>query len=568
MSMSQPVLFVIDDDAGTARALRDDLARRFGEDFRVIGEASAAAGLSVLRGLAELHEPVALLIVDDNLSVTPGVDFLARAHELHPLAKRVLLVERDYSARSPIVQAMTLGQADYHITKPWILEQTLYREVSGFLAEWAKDQQAGFELFQVIGLEERGTHELRELLTKFGVPFRFHRADGERGRQCLAEQGLDASRLPVLIRHDGYTMVEPTLDEVIVATGGSIANDVSECDVAVVGAGPAGLTAAVYAASEGLLTVVLEETVSGGQAGSSPMIRNYPGFPHGVSGYELTRRTCEQAWMFGAHMVFSQHAVGLECRGEERVVHLADGYQVTAKAVIVATGIAWRRLGVPALEALVGSGVFYGAAGSELRAMAGQDVFVVGGNSAGQTALYLAKHARHVTLVARGDNLERSMSEYLISEIEATANITVRLHTEVTDGHGADHLEALTLCDRRNGTTEQVPAAALFVLIGGEPRTQWLPETVQLRWGYILTGRDVVRDGSDPSRWPLDRAPLPLETSMPGVFAVGDARYRSIKRVASAVGDGATAVRLVHEYLAPDAADEPHEPADEPQSVG
>jgi thioredoxin reductase (NADPH) len=561
-----PVLFVIDDDAGTAHALRDDLARRFGEDFRVVAETTAPAGLSALRGLAELHEPVALLIVDHDLSGMPGVDFLARAHKLHPLAKRVLLVERDYSAQSPIVQAMTLGQADYHITKPWILEQTLYREVSEFLAEWAKGQQAGFELFRVIGLEERGTHELRELLTKFGVPFRFHRADGEGGRQCLAEQGLDASRLPVLIRHDGYTMVEPTLDEIIAATGGSIANDVSECDVAVVGAGPAGLTAAVYAASEGLLTVVLEETVSGGQAGSSPMIRNYPGFPHGVSGYELTRRSCEQAWMFGAHMVFSQHAVGLECRGEEHVVHLADGHQVTAKAVIVATGIAWRRLGVPALEALIGSGVFYGAAGSELRAMAGQDVFVVGGgNSAGQTTLYLAKHARHVTLLVRGDNLERSMSEYLIREIEATANITVRLHAEVTDGHGSDHLEALTLHDRQSGTTEQVPAAAVFALIGGEPRTQWLPETVQRRWGYILTGRDVVRDGADPSRWPLDRAPLPLETSIPGVFAVGDARYRSIKRVASAVGDGATAVRLVHEYLAPEAADEL---VDEPQSVG
>ena len=564
--MSQPVLFVIDDDAGTARALRDDLARRFGEDFRVIGETSAPAGLSVLRGLAELHEPVALLIVDDNLSGMPGVNFLARAHELHPLAKRVLLVERDYSARSPIVQAMTLGQADYHITKPWILEQTLYREVSGFLAEWAKDQQAGFELFQVIGLEEPGTHELRELLTKFGVPFRFHRADGERGRQLLAEQRLDASRLPVLIRHDGDTMVEPTLDEIIAATGGSIANDVSECDVAVVGAGPAGLTAAVYAASEGLLTVVLEETVSGGQAGSSPMIRNYPGFPHGVSGYELTRRTCEQAWMFGAHMVFSQRATGLECRGEERVVHLAGGHQVAARAVVVATGIAWRRLGVQRLEELVGSGVFYGAAGSELRAMAGRDVFVVGGgNSAGQTALHLARYARHVTLLVRGDNLARSMSDYLIREIEATTNVTVRLHTEVTDGHGADRLEALTLHDRRDGRTEQVPAAALFVLIGGEPHTQWLPGTVQLRWGYVLTGRDVVRDGSDPSRWPLDRAPLPLETSIPGVFAVGDARYRSIKRVASAVGDGATAVRLVHDYLVPEPADEP---AAEPQSVG
>ena len=566
MSMSQPVLFVIDDDAGTARALREDLARRFGEDFRVIGETSAPAGLSVLRGLAELHEPVALLIVDDNLSGMPGVDFLARAHELHPLAKRVLLVERDYSARSPIVQAMTLGQADYHISKPWMAEQVLYREVSGFLAEWAKDQQAGFELFRVIGLEERGTHELRELLTKFGVPFRFYRADGERGRQLLAEQGVDGSRLPVLIRHDGYTMVEPTLDQVIAATGGSTANDVSECDVAVVGAGPAGLTAAVYAASEGLLTVVLEETVSGGQAGSSPMIRNYPGFPHGVSGYELTRRTCEQAWMFGAHMVFSQHAVGLECRGEEHVVHLADGHQVTAKAVIVATGIAWRRLGVRRLEELVGSGVFYGAAGSELRAMAGRDVFVVGGgNSAGQTTLHLARYARHVTLLVRGDNLARSMSDYLIREIEATPNVSVRLHTEVTDGHGADRLEALTLHDRRDGRTEQVPAAALFVLIGGEPRTQWLPGTVQCRWGYALTGRDVVRDGPDPSRWPLDRAPLPLETSIPGVFAVGDARYRSIKRVASAVGDGATAVRLVHEYLAPEAADEL---VDEPQPVG
>jgi thioredoxin reductase (NADPH) len=256
----------------------------------------------------------------------------------------------------------------------------------------------------------------------------------------------------------------------------------------------------------------------------------------------------------------------LEGQDGKLVVHVAGGHQVTAKAVIVATGIAWRRLGVPRLEELVGSGVFYGAAGSELRAMAGQDVFVVGGgNSAGQTALYLAKHARHVTLVVRGDNLERSMSEYLIREIDATANLTVSLHTEVSDGHGAGQLEALTLRDRRDGRTEQVPAAALFVLIGGEPRTQWLPETVQRRWGYVLTGRDVVRDGTGPSHWPLDRAPLPLETSIPGVFAVGDARYRSIKRVASAVGDGATAVRLVHEYLAPEAADEL---VDEPQPVG
>ena len=429
----------------------------------------------------------------------PGVDFLARAHELHPLAKRVLLVERDYSARSPVVQAMTLGEADYHITKPWMLEQDLYRVISEFLADWAKDQEAGFELFHVIGRpQDRGTHELRELLTRFNVPFRFHAADSEQGRRLLAEQGpgrvAPAGHDPPRRLHDGRADAAPRSSR---RSAGASRSDVDECDVVIVGAGPAGLTAAVYAASEGLQTVVLEETVSGGQAGSSPMIRNYPGFPHGISGHELTRRACEQAWMFGAHMVFSQPAAGLECRGGERVVHLTDGHQIAARAVIVATGIAWRRLGVPRLEALVGSGVFYGAAGSETRAMEGRDVFVVGaGNSAGQTALHLARYARRVTMLVRGDSLARSMSDYLIREIEATANITVRLHTEVTDGHGADHLDALTLHDRLHDRTEQVPAAALFVLIGGEPRTQWLPEAIQLERGYILTGRDVVRDGA------------------------------------------------------------------------
>jgi len=557
--MSPPVLFVIDDDTGVMRALRDDLSRRFGGDFRVIGESSAAAGLAALRGLADGHEPVALLIVDHDMSEMPGVEFLARAHEMHPLAKRVLLVERDYSARSPIVQAMTLGQADYHLTKPWTLEQDLYREISGFLADWATDQQAGFELFQLIGgRQDSGTHQLRELFTRFNEPFRFHDADGEQGRRLLRGAGLDGSRLPVVIRHDGYTMVRPTPAQLIEATGGTISSDVSECDVVIVGAGPSGLTAAVYAASEGLQTVVLEETVSGGQAGNSPMIRNYPGFPHGISGHDLTRRACEQAWMFGAHMVFSQAAVGLECAGGKHVVHVADGHRITAKAVIVATGISWRRLGVPRLETLVGSGVFYGAAGSEMSAMEGRHVFVVGaGNSAGQTTLHLARHARRVTMLVRGDSLARSMSDYLIREIEATSNITVRLHTEVTEGHGSDHLEALTLYDKPASRAEQVPASALFVLIGGEPRTRWLPGTVQLERGYIRTGRDVVPDRSRPSGWPLHRAPLPLETSVPGVFAVGDTRHRSIMRVASAVGDGATAVRLIHEYLSAEGTAEP-----------
>ena len=380
------------------------------------------------------------------------------------------------------------------------------------------------------------------------MPFHFEAADSQQGRRLLQDMGLDASRLPVMIRHDEYTMVDPTPAQIIEAVGGSTKVEVSECDVAIVGAGPA---AAVHAASEGLQTIVLEEAVSGGQAGSSPMIRNYPGFPHGISGHELTRRACEQAWMFGAHMVFSQPTASVASQGDQHVVRLVDGHQIKARAVIAAPGIAWRRLGVPRLEALLGSGVFYGSAGSEAQAMQGRDVFVVGaGNSAGQAALYLARYARQLTMLVRGDSLARSMSDYLVREVEVTPSIRVRLHTEVTDGHGSAHLDTLTLHDRLHDQTEQIPAAALFVLIGGEPRTQWLPEAIQLEAGYILTGRDVVRVGAHPSRWSLERAPLPLETSIPGVFAAGDARYGSMKRVASAVGDGAAAVRLAHEYLA------------------
>jgi thioredoxin reductase (NADPH) len=556
--MTAPILFIVDDDAGVVDALRDDLDRRFGEDFRVLGTSSPSTALSMLHDLADTGERVALLIADHAMPEMSGVEFLARARVWHPGAKRVLLVERDYSSRSPVVQAMLRGDADYHITKPWLLEQDLYLIVSEFLAEWAKDQQDGFDLFHVVGkLDQARTHDLRELLTRFNVPFDFHDSETESGRALLARQGLDDTTLPVMIRHDDYTMVQPSPAQIIAAVGGSVASDLEECDVVIVGAGPAGLTAAVYAASEGLETVVLEETVSGGQAGSSPLIRNYPGFPHGISGHDLTRRACEQAWMFGAHMVFSQQTVSLEVRGSQRIVHVRDGRQIAARAIVVATGIAWRRLGVPRLEALVGSGVFYGAATSEAKAMTGREVFVVGaGNSAGQVALYLARHARRVTIVVRGDSLERSMSDYLVREIRSTPTIVVRLRSTIVDGCGQGRLETVTIHDRSRDRAEEVAADALFVLIGGEPRTKWLPDAVQLGAdGYVLTGRDVDRDPAGPAGWPLERPPLPLETSVPGVFAAGDVRSRSTKRVASAVGDGATAIRLAHEYLA--AEDDP-----------
>jgi thioredoxin reductase (NADPH) len=319
--------------------------------------------------------------------------------------------------------------------------------------------------------------------------------------------------------------------------------------VAIVGAGPAGLTAAVYAASEGLETVLLERWVSGGQAGSSPLIRNYPGFPHGINGGLLMERTCEQAWLMGSHTLFAQQVVALERRGDERVVRLHDGSEIRARAVVIATGIEWRRLGVPPLEALVGSGVFYGAAVSESRAMQDQDVFIVGaGNSAGQAALHLAKYARAVTLVVRGDSFAKSMSSYLSREIESTPSVVVRHRTEVVDGNGNAALEWIKLADRANDTVEELPSAALFVMIGGEPHTQWLPDEIARdAQGYVITGRDLLQERGLHSEH--DREPLMLETSIPGVFAAGDVRQGSIKRVASAVGEGASVVPLVHEHL-------------------
>jgi thioredoxin reductase (NADPH) len=352
-----------------------------------------------------------------------------------------------------------------------------------------------------------------------------------------------------VIRYDGRVSIDPSLPDLARAIGVKITNDLDTCDVAIVGAGPAGLTAALYAASEGLDTVMLERDVSGGQAGTSPLIRNYPGFPHGINGAVLMERTCEQAWLMGAHIVFTQQAVALERHGDTRVVRMSDGTSVSAGAVVIATGIDWRRLGVPPLEKLVGSGVFYGASVSESRAMQDQDVFIVGaGNSAGQAALHVAKYARAVTLVVRGNDLANSMSNYLIRAIESTPNVFVRHHTEVIHGGGDGTLESITLADRTSDTVEEVPATALFIMIGGEPRTQWLPADIARDpEGYLITGRDL-RERPEIN-WERDREPLPLETSMPGVFAAGDVRHTSIKRVASAVGEGATVIRLVHEHL-------------------
>ncbi|HEV2873205.1 MAG TPA: FAD-dependent oxidoreductase, partial [Actinomycetota bacterium] len=537
-------------------ALTGDLERRFGGGYRILGERSPAAALATMERLAGDPDPVALVIAARRMQDQDGLALLLRAHELLPSAKRVLLEHRgEWTSGEPVVRAMTLGQVDYVLFRPWLpIEQYLYLPVSEFLAAWEKSRAApSTEAIQIVGRRWAArSHELRDTLARISIPYGFYPDDSPEGRRLLSQAGEDGSRLPVVLFRRGLALVDPTHAELTAALGLRTSPASGGCDVLIVGAGPAGLAAAVYAASEGFAAQLLEPAVPGGQAGTSSHIRNYLGFPYGLSGDELTQRAVQQAWLFGADLILSQSATGLRASGNDRLVRLSDGAEVAAKVVILATGVAWRRLGVPSLEALNGAGVFYGAAGSEARAMRGEDVYVVGaGNSAGQAAIHLSAYAASVTIVTIDERLGEFMSDYLVQKVQATPNIGVVLHTEVVDGHGRQRLEALTLRDRHTGATRTVPASAMFVLIGAEPRTDWLEGVVERdERGYVLTGRDLQRDGRLPGGWPLERPPLSLETSLPGVFAAGDVRYRSVKRVASAVGEGSIAVQLVHEYLA------------------
>jgi thioredoxin reductase (NADPH) len=551
--MGHPILFLVDDRPRVLEALAGDLERRFGADHRIHTEHAPEAALAALEGLVGQGEEVALVVAGQHMSELPGVQFLCRAHELHPTAKRVLLVgRRAWTPANPAVRAMTLGQIDTYLFEPWLpVERFLYLPISQVLADWAPSHGPSFEGIRIVG-PRLGTrsHELRDLLTRMGIPHGWYQADTADGRQLLGEAGQDGERLPVVLFHSGQVFVDPSNAELAAALGFGTRPGASAYDLVIVGAGPAGLAAAVYAASEGLDTLVLEPQVAGGQAGTSAMIRNYLGFPRGIGGGDLANRALEQAWLFGANLVLAQRATGLRADGDRRLVQLSDGGEVAAGAVVVASGIAWRRLGVPELEALVGSGVFYGAAGAEARALEGQDAFVVGaGNSAGQAALHLAKYAASVTLLARGPDLAKSMSDYLIQELEQAPNVTVRLRTQVVGGLGHHRLDGLVLRQLDSGAIEEVPAAALFVMIGGEPRTEWLAGVERDERGYILTGHDLLGPDGAAAGWPLQRPPLLLETSIPGVFAAGDVRHRSVKRVASAVGEGAVAVQLVHQYL-------------------
>jgi thioredoxin reductase (NADPH) len=552
--MTQPVVLAVDDDGDVLAALQAALAKRYGADYQILAEPSPAAALQTLEGLRRQEVAVAVIIADQWMPYMTGLDLLARTRELHPPARRLLLIGVwDRSANQQMSQAMTLGRLDGWVLKPWEpAEEHLYLPVTEQLTEWIRATgQPGFVAIQIVGEQwAPRSHEIRDLLDRNAISYRFHAHDSEAGRQLLRESGQDGTRLPVAVLFDGRVLVDPTNAEGAAAIGVATRPEPGRYDLIVVGVGPAGLSAATYGASEGLRTLMVEPEALGGQAGSSSLIRNYLGFPFGVSGRNLGQRAAAQAILFGAELVYAR-AVGLRPAGWDRVVTLADGSQAVGGAVLVATGAAYRRLEAPGVEELLGAGVFYGAAVSEAPAMTGSRVFVVGaGNSAGQAALHLAKYADQVTILARGDTLKRTMSDYLVKELQANDAIAVRLGTQVAAGGGAGRLEQLTLRDARTGSTQTVPAAALFILIGAQPRTEWLAGTLELdQHGFVLTGPDLLQGGRPPPGWPLDRLPLPLETSLPGVFAAGDVRHRSIKRVASAVGEGSIAIQLVHDYL-------------------
>lgn len=531
-----------------------DLARRFGSDYSVRVAATPQEALAILEHARDEGLDVALVAADLHLPGLDGVEFLGRAHRLHPRAVRLLLIAMDqYHTRVPFTElpalrrATALGQIDLWMSKGWVTpEEWLYPQVQEALTAWTLANKPHFAVYRFVGDQwSPRSHEIRDLFSRNGVPFEFYAADSREGRELIRQYGIDISRLPAAVRHDGTVLHDPSDAELAISHGIQVAPSRTRYDLVIVGAGPAGLAAAVNAASEGLATAVVERQAIGGQAGTSSLIRNYLGFQRGISGGELAHRAWEQAIFFGGEFVFNS-AQELRRVNGDWLIALPDGSKLDAHAVIIATGVTYRRLDAPGLDRLVGAGVFYGAASVEAPAMTGQAVYVVGGaNSAGQAALHLAKFAAQVVLVVRGSSLRASMSEYLVTQLEASPNGEVRLYTRIVEGLGESRLERITLEQVQSGRRETVPAAGLFVLIGAEPHTEWLrPLLAADDHGFLLTGRDIPT-----GVWQLDRSPLPFETSVPGVFAAGDVRHDSIKRVAAAVGEGSVTVGSVHQYL-------------------
>jgi thioredoxin reductase (NADPH) len=548
---SRTAILTVDDDPGVSRAVARDLRRRYGERYRIVRAESGADALEALRQMKLRGDLVAAILADYRMPEMNGIEFLERAMDIYPGARRVLLTA--YADTGAAIDAINVVDLDHYLLKPWDPpEEKLYPVIDALLDAWMQSDHRPVPEIKVVGHRwSARCSEVREFLARNQVPYRWYNSDEPEAERLLEAAHADGLSLPVVITPDGDPLIEPTDAELASRVGLATTPSKDFYDLIVIGGGPAGLGAAVYGASEGLRTVLVERTATGGQAGQSSRIENYLGFPDGVSGAQLTDRARRQAAKFGAEVLTTRNVVALDVCGSARRVSFEDGTSIDAHTVILATGVTYRQLAAPGLAELTGRGVYYGSALTEASACLGQDIYVVGGaNSAGQAAVYLGRHAKSVTILVRGPSLEASMSYYLIKQIEDIPNISVRTCTEVIEAIGEDHLESLTLRNTATGDTETVDAQLLFLFIGAAPLTDWLDGVVvRDSRGFVVSGPDLSVGGERPRGWDLDRMPYHLETSIPGVFVAGDARAESAKRVASAVGEGALAVMLVHRYL-------------------
>jgi thioredoxin reductase (NADPH) len=553
--MAKPVLMTVDDDAEVLRAVERDLRKRYAEKYRVMRADSGSSALQALNSLKKRNEAVGLLLADQRMPEMNGVEFISKAIDLYPEARRVLLTA--YADTDAAIQAINQARIHHYLLKPWDPpEQQLYPVLDDLLEDWQATFRPAFDGVRVLGHRwSARSYAVRDFLARNQVPY--HWLDVETAGNNTETQaamqlvGGEAAKYPSVLFADGTFLSDPSTGEIAARLGLQTRAGTSFYDLLIVGGGPAGLAAAVYGASEGLKTVMIEREAPGGQAGMSSRIENYLGFPSGLSGADLARRAVAQAKRFGVEILAPQEVTKLRVEAGSKFVTLGDGTEIGAKAMLIATGVSYRKLNVPGMDRVYGAGVYYGAAMTEAVGCKGEDVYIVGGaNSAGQAAVFFSQHARRVIMLVRGNSLEAGMSQYLVDQIQQTSNIAVELNSSVVEVFGEQHLEAIAVHCATSSDTTKVPANSLFIFIGAMPGTDWLAGVLEREEkGFLLSGPDLMRDGKPPKSWPLERDPWLLETSVPGIFVAGDVRYRSVKRVASGVGEGANAVQFVHQYL-------------------
>jgi thioredoxin reductase (NADPH) len=553
--MAKPILLSVDDDSDVLRAIERDLRSNYGAEYRVIGSDSPQGALGLLKQLKVRNDSVALLLADQRMPHMDGVEFLKEATRLFPDAKRALLTA--YADTTAAISAINQANINYFFMKPWDPPaEHLYPQLDDLLDDWQASYRPTYQGIRVLGTRwSRPSYELRDFLARNHVPYQWIDVElsvnDPETKLLLEALGPEAANLPVVLFPDGTRLLEGAPPDVAQKVGLRTHAQTSFYDLAIVGGGPAGLAAAVYGASEGLHTVMIEREAPGGQAGMSSRIENYLGFPNGLSGGDLARRAVVQARRFGVEILSPQEVVGIRTENSYRILKLADGLEISCHALMIATGVLWRLIEAPGVDRLLGAGVYYGGGATEALSCKGEMVYIVGGaNSAGQAAMNFAKFAERVVILVRGDSLASTMSQYLIDQIKEMPNIQLWAHASVSEVHGDTHLEEISILCSDTNKMERVPANSMFIFIGALPRTEWLGSLVERdERGFLLTGPDLVRDGQHPKGWALDRDPFLLETNVPGIFAVGDVRHGSVKRVASGVGEGSVAVQFIHQYL-------------------